>query len=270
MYNYEVTPPKNGWDKIAASLDESLSGNKFPSRLYDMEVIPPASAWETISTSFDTQEENVVPIKKRRPVFLRYAAAAVFIGLAAIGIIRFTNVPGKPEEGTASNNSGNTTIRSTDPRPEEGDIAITGSRNETAKEADASLQDKKPIKSRSKNSLVSHAINIKSSAPSAIPYHDSFISNDAGNNSFYAYEDVVPDISKRYIMLMTPDGNIIRMSKKWSDLICCVSGEEQDEDCKTQLKQWQKKIATSPVSPSSGNFLDLLELVSSLDNNPDM
>ena len=44
---------------------------------------------------------------------------------------------------------------------------------------------------------------------------------------------------------MTPDGNIIRMSKKWSGLVCCVSGEEQDEDCKNQIKKWQKKIATA-------------------------
>jgi hypothetical protein len=236
-----------------------------------MEVPPPASAWETISTSIDEREENVVPIKKRRPVFFRYAAAAVFIGLAAIGIVRLTNMAGKPEEeATASNNTENNTIRSTNPRLDESNIATTDSHNTTTKAADAPLEDKKPIKSRSKNSLASHAINIKSIAPSAISYYDSFVSNDAGNNSFNAYEDVVPDMSKRYIMLMTPDGNIIRMSKKWSDLICCVSGEEQDEDCKTQLKQWQKKIATSPVSPSSGNFLDLLELVSSLDSSPDM
>jgi hypothetical protein len=273
MYNYEVDPPKNAWDQIAASLDESLSENKFPSRLYDMEVPPPASTWETISTSFDEQEENVVSIKRRRSVFFRYAVAAAFTGLAVIGVIRLTtNGPGKPEKGTASNNTETTSVSSPNVHIEENKMAIAESRQGTTKTTDARLQEKKTASSSQNNSLISHAINIKSVAPSSVPYQDGFASNDAGNNSFYDYnyEDVTVDISKRYIMLMTPDGNIIRMSKKWSDLVCCVSGEEQDEDCKTQLKEWQKKLATSPVSPSSGSFLDLLELVSSLDNNPDM
>ena len=87
------------------------------------------------------------------------------------------------------------------------------------------------------------------------------------SQSIYAYADHIPKLSDRYIMLMTPDGNIIRMSKKWSDLLCCVSGEEQDADCKNQLKKWQEKIATSSLAPSPGNFMDILGLVNSLNEN---
>ena len=68
-------------------------------------------------------------------------------------------------------------------------------------------------------------------------------------------------------MLMTPDGNIIRMSKKLCDLVCCVSGQEQDEGCKSQLKIWQEKMASSSVAPSPGNFMDILNLVSTLQDN---
>ena len=77
-------------------------------------------------------------------------------------------------------------------------------------------------------------------------------------------------LTDRYIMLMTPDGNIIRMSKKWSDLVCCVSGEEQDADCKDQLKKWQEKMAASSLAPSPGNFMDILSLVNSLDENNEL
>ncbi len=85
--------------------------------------------------------------------------------------------------------------------------------------------------------------------------------------SIYAYEDHVPDLADRYVMLMTPDGNIIRVAKKWSDLLCCVSGEEQDADCKDQLKKWQQKMAASSLAPSPGNFMDILGLVNSLNEN---
>ena len=90
------------------------------------------------------------------------------------------------------------------------------------------------------------------------------------DNDIYSDEDSVSAIAGRYIMLMTPEGNIIRMSKKWSDLVCCVSGEEQDEDCKLQIKKWQKKLATSPINPTPGNFMDILELVNSLDEGVEL
>lgn len=87
------------------------------------------------------------------------------------------------------------------------------------------------------------------------------------SQTLYAYADHIPTLADRYVMLMTPDGNIIRMSKKWSDLLCCVSGEEQDADCKDQLKKWQQKIASSELAPSPGNFMDILGLVNSLNES---
>jgi hypothetical protein len=65
-------------------------------------------------------------------------------------------------------------------------------------------------------------------------------------------------------MLMTPNG-IVRVSKKLGDIVCCVTGEAEDEDCKDQLKKWQQKMATTTVAP--GNFMDILTLVSSLNDN---
>ena len=82
-------------------------------------------------------------------------------------------------------------------------------------------------------------------------------------------ESNTDDVSDRYIMLMTPDGNFIRMSKKWADLACCVSGEDQDSGCKDQLQRWREKIACAPVAPSPGNFMDILNLISILQNDKD-
>ncbi|MES1214210.1 MAG: hypothetical protein ABUT20_01735, partial [Bacteroidota bacterium] len=71
-------------------------------------------------------------------------------------------------------------------------------------------------------------------------------------------------INNRYITLLTTEGNLIRMSTKLMDLACCVSGEEQDNMCKDQLQKWREKIACSPVNASSGNVLDLLGLLTSI------
>src|SRR6266513_182646 len=84
MYDYEVPPPTNLWEKIAAELDESELAHEFPSKLYEIEIIPPPSAWNKINTSLDAEEVESQKHKKVFPIF-RYAAAAAIIGLVAFG-----------------------------------------------------------------------------------------------------------------------------------------------------------------------------------------
>ena len=63
---------------------------------------------------------------------------------------------------------------------------------------------------------------------------------------------------------MTPEGNIIRISKKLSDIVGCVSGAEQDKECLDQLKIWQQKMANPKSTHSSANFMEILNLANSL------
>jgi hypothetical protein len=257
MKNYEVIPPADAWEKIAAALDEGTAGYQFPDKLYNMEVMPPAAAWSAISASLPSADAAVVPMRKRTSSFLRYAAAAVFIGIAAFGIIKWTNSGNTESAGTAQVN------------PAAG--SGTPGENNTPAEKIAGTQ---PTTGDSKQPLapVAPGNRTRNSSGHAVPANYSYdepVQNKL-SNPVYAYEDHLPDMANRYIMLMTPDGNFIRMSKKWEDLVCCVSGEEQDEDCKMQLKKWQEKIATSSLATSSGNVLDILSLVNSLDENAEL
>ena len=77
----------------------------------------------------------------------------------------------------------------------------------------------------------------------------------ASNNADYTAD--------RYVAFMTLDGNIVRMSKKMEDMICCVTGAELTGDCKTQLQKWQEKIADAPIV-APGNFMDIFSLVNTL------
>src|ERR1043165_1485045 len=53
LKKYEVTPPADVWAKISSELDESLSGQEFPSALYNAEATPPAAAWSNIADERD-------------------------------------------------------------------------------------------------------------------------------------------------------------------------------------------------------------------------
>jgi hypothetical protein len=87
ILNHEVTPPPGVWDKIAAELDESELHHVFPSKLYEAEVAAPAATWNTIAAALDAENE-VAPKRRVMPVWMRYAAAAVVIGLIVLGALQ--------------------------------------------------------------------------------------------------------------------------------------------------------------------------------------
>jgi hypothetical protein len=261
MTNYEVVPPAGVWDNIAASLDESESGQSFPSRLHDMQVNPPAAAWINIENELTGAEAPVIPLKKRSNPFVRYAAAAIVIGILAVAVFRYS-----------SRTNGSSEINPAK------DIATAQPKKSGVVPAPPTRSNNLPATNPDEVITGNRAVIAQIEQPSHNPEHRSihrvpavtnYSSTDASDytgNPLYAYADyTMPDVADRYIMLMTPQGTIIRMSKKLGNLVCCVSGEEQDADCKSQLKKWQEKLASSPAAP--GNFLDIVNMVNSLDDN---
>jgi hypothetical protein len=261
MTNYEVVPPAQAWDNIAASLDESESGQSFPSRLHDMQVNPPAAAWINIENELTGAEAPVIPLKKRSNPFVRYAAAAIVIGILAVAVFRYSG----RTNGTSDVNP-TKDIATTQPE-KSGVIPAppTEKNNLPAINPDEVIIDNRAVIAQVEqpSHTAEHRSIHRASAVSNYPSGDA---SDYAGNPLYAYADyTLPDVADRYIMLMTPQGTIIRMSKKLGNLVCCVSGEEQDADCKSQLKKWQEKLASSPAAP--GNFLDIVNMVNSLDDN---
>jgi hypothetical protein len=242
LYNIEVTPPGHCWEKIAAKLDEPVLASGIAEKLLAAEIVPPASVWEKIEGSLD---ENKA-IRKRPGLvpILRYAAAAVVIGLIAFGIFYIQG--NKTNSGSLAKNEPKQITQPIAPVAPVVEDKVT-----TTDEArnDAALEQSKKTYAK---------LDRKKKPAAYIHYRDDISSND--------YADAAisnENITDRYIVLMTPDGHFIRMSKKLSDLVCCVSGEEQDKDCIDQMEKWRKQLACSS-STHPGNFGDILSLVSSL------
>jgi hypothetical protein len=266
MMNYEVAPPADAWGKIAAALDESSLDQEFPDRLYNMQVAPPAAAWDNIISSLHTAEvaeAPVVSMKRKTPSFVRYAAAAVLIGVVALGIVKWTS---------RTSVSNRTDIAQTDSLKE---TNASGENKNGIADKESNPASQQASTEESKTMLAQLTTQSKNTARkisrpvAAVNYNYDETYDDQYTNPIYAYESHAANLADRYIMLMTPDGNIIRMSKKLGNLVCCVSGEEQDADCKSQLKKWQEKMATSSLATSSDNFLDILTLVESLQDAGD-
>ncbi len=256
LYNHEVEPPANSWDRIKDALNDSELQHQFPHRLYNLEVMPPAGVWPAISKSLEPGNRSTAPVRRLSP-FFRYAAAAILVAALVFGISRFgINDTNNEYAGTAIPLK-DTNRGSVDP----------GENNTTAIAPELPKEDNEARPAKTYTAKAGSLPRKSQSAARHAVYTPGHEVDKELFQSIYAYADHVPDIADRYVMLMTPDGKLIRMSKKWSELVCCVAGEEQDADCKSQLRKWQEKIAASSLAPAPGNFMDILGLVNSLDES---
>ncbi len=305
LYDYEVAPPPGVWARIEAELDESELSRKFPSTLFNMESAPPALAWQKIAATLDepalvqvyaaklagieiappaTAWEKIKTAIEPEPVqrifspWIKYAAAAAIIGLLVVGGTRLFNSP-KNNNGIANESSVNPR-QTNDPVKEsipvvDGELAIADM-NAAIEEArdDAALEASKHV--FAKLDVNAKRSKIKNAAGFAFSLDDEYLPTETvstrglpefGDENTSAPPPGEPDLTSRYIVLMTPEGNIIRISKKLRNLVCCVSGEEMDKDCVDQLKKWREKIASPAAAHSPGNFLDLLHMLNATQEN---
>jgi hypothetical protein len=262
MYDYEVTPPANLWEKIAAELDESELTHEFPLKLYEIEITPPPATWNKIKDSLDVEGVELLKPKRVFPIF-RYAAAAVIIGLVAFGSIQLLKGKSSGKEIVAQDkklDDKNTIIpqptheNNTTTDEKNDDAALENSRQTLAK---LDLPVRKRIKNISKNYFIQSALNI-GEPNSESNYTETALTSEEAKN-----------VAGRYIAVMTPDCNVVRISKKLDHLVCCVSGDDPGTVCKDQLEKWREKIACSTIPASPGNFMDIVSLVNSLQEEND-
>ncbi len=304
MYDYEVSPPQGVWEKIEAELDESELSQKFPAALLNMQVNPPAYTWQKIVSALDEPalvndyaaklagiaiappaaawnkiQSALEPQPPQRMIvpWIKYAAAAVIIGFLAWGGVRLLNsTKNNPEIAGNTDNTPSEEHIPTGTGEEavsirDGEIAAADM-NAAMEEArnDAALEASK--KTYAKLDVSNKRTKVKNAADFFFVAEDYEYSSTGTTRRVDIYEEPPEetppvDMASRYIVLMTPEGNIIRMSKKLRNLVCCVSGEEVDKDCIDQMKKWREKIASPSAAHTPGNFLDLLHMLNSMQDN---
>lgn len=252
-----VVPPEENWNKLLSSLEEISIGRQ----LAETEVPPPAGTWNKIAHELDAG--NSSPVKKTTP-WWRYAAAAAILIAAGLGIFRFTR-PAVPNEEIAIHND---SIQHTDQVKKEQRretleeiVSIAPEANEEARN-EAALEASKKTYARLEYPAKKIAREVSAFYFNAYP--SSITSRGLDDPETSASET---SKAERYITLMTPEGNIIRVSKKLGGMVCCISGEAEDPACTDQLKKWREKIVASPLGHSADSFLELLQLVNAAEEN---
>ena len=264
LYDLEVTPPVSVWNEIEENL-EADGKEQYATKLYNIEVTPPAQAWNKISSLLD--EEKTLPNisqKGRIILFVRYAAAACIIGVLALGAFKLLNqkTVKEPVAVKAVSPAKDSVLNQNATQqlipPQSNNLPTEGqslARVET--------------KSRKKNSPEPATYMTQMAATSPTPIGSrstsdftqvSLTGEIPGNCS--QISDADP-----YIMFLNPDGYLIRISKKLAETLGCVysnGNSEQYNRCQDQIRKWRDKIAQSPATSSPDNFMDVLNVIKSV------
>ena len=264
LYDLEVTPPLNAWSKIEEGLEEG-SKEQYPTKLYNIEVTPPPGAWNKISTLLDEERGSSKTYSKGKVIaFVRYAAAACIVGLLAFGAFRLLN---------QKTGRGPVAVKDVSPK-KDSDVNQNGTQqlvlpldNNLPKEVPALAHVE--TKSRRKNlpEPATYMTQMAATFPKAAAsrsvsdFKQASLTGDIPGNCSQI-SDADP-----YLMFMNPDGYLIRISRKLAETLGCVytnGNSDQYNRCQDQIKKWRDKIAQSPATSSPDNFMDILNVIKSV------
>lgn len=266
LYALEVPPPADIWNRIEADLERD-NKELYPAKLYDIEVSPPPRTWNKILTLLD-QEKTIpeIPSKGRIISFVKYAAAASIIGLIAFGTFKLLN------RKTDGRSTASTMIL---PRKDSSAASIQNPSQQITPAPSNNLPHERTglaqIETKPRKRTLSEPAVYMTQAAAALPvsavsksisdFRQASLKGDIpGNCSLISDADP-------YLMFVNPDGYLIRISKKLAETLGCIytnGNSDQYNRCQDQIKKWRDKIAQSPATSSPDNFMDILNVIKSV------
>ncbi|WP_114790678.1 hypothetical protein U0035_19855 [Niabella yanshanensis] len=222
LYNAEAPVPPMAWNAISRELDDQKALEIIEKKLSNIQVNPPNSAWVHIIKELEGKKSEPALVVPMNHGWLKYAAAACFIVIVSISAFFILS----------------------DGHSDKGYTAGTGGKPDGSLKVQNAIQTNGAQQAGRGNRQQQALAGIRTKL----------------GNAYSASNERNADLQNRYIILMTQDGNIVRMSKKVSNMADCIAGE--DHSCDDQISKWQKEMASSNAASSPDNILDLLDMAS--------
>ncbi|TMI63406.1 MAG: hypothetical protein E6H07_11515 [Bacteroidetes bacterium] len=275
LLNISETPPAEIWSQIESQLTEETFNQKF-SRLKNLEVIPPENNWSKILTALETKTK-VVPFRKTSKQFIRYAAAAVIIGMLAWGSVQLMSGNRTAENNLAKEEAKSPATKSipevTNNPPSENSNTESTQTLENSEEIIAS--NNTTTKTKIRRTKASNNVSVASvTVPQTSHANSEEIIADINSiqkNKPAETGNVAADpTSPRYLVYLNDEGELMKVSKKLADMKCLYdkNGEiSQDalasinnKACNDLVKSWQEKLSKTPMNLSF-NPLEMADIL---------
>lgn len=257
-----VEVPVAAWENISVQLDEETD-QRMADKLIAAKEIPPATVWNTIEQRLNKEQTGkIIPFTRKLSPVYRLAAAALITGILAWGAYRLLNSNEPVAEIAAVSQPSITEEKKNAPlaeikteEPVETIIPVSSSRSTVKKRIKESF---------TVNNTLAYLEPVNHDAGTSSP------SRGTHHKSIRPVAEINGFSEGQYLIVLNEEGNLIRVSKKLSNLQCAIdaTGNQvdataalQSKNCDEQIKQWQQRIATSTaISPSAG-YIDLTEFL---------
>jgi hypothetical protein len=284
LYNMEVHPPDEVWNRLSASLDEINADNSIAQKLQALEVDPAHTAWEKIK--YELEDSPAYAIGKRKSIaipFRRLAAAAIFIGLIISAYFLFFNKQNAGDN-IVKTDIPKTTEKITSPETKAPDFK----KPEVPDDKLATVTQIKPQRAQAGVMLAALKSNNLPSpgriAP-AEPLHSSTGNEPEMTEEIKEkiFKEQIDDLSliasnDRYVSMVSADGRMVKIPARFLNLAPYLQDKSSANDYldilfeestywKEKFREWRQKLAQSSVTPSVNNFFDIIGLLNSIQDN---
>lgn len=77
----------------------------------------------------------------------------------------------------------------------------------------------------------------------------------------------IPKQNPTYVWVATKNGEPIRLSQRWENLSCCLSGEQESMECDEQRTQWHSELMETDLGFQADPLIGLLALMQKTSGN---
>lgn len=264
---YEAAPPAIALANIFNTLDKDEAIG-FVTKLHDYKEEPPTAAWKNIAEQLDNEDAApVIPFKNKsknvRALYKRIAAAAaVIIVIVTTVLLNSKEKPSTINEPVASVKPQSKHIETPKTDSENANQPASDSQENITRITEKTL----PIQDLLTTDYIA-GNETTVLAPNPADAHKEKLQNTNGETP----QDItLMNAPNTYISITGPDGQTVKVSSKFSNLISYLSGSDTEENIDVIIKEsakwratfaaWRDKMTNNIVAPSMGNFMDIIEL----------
>lgn len=286
LLDMEVAPPTTAWDFIAHSLEQNKANpvSSIQQKMHTVEVPPPATVWYSIEELLNKDAENVIPFRGNRPLaWIRWAAAAIFIGLIATGAFwYFSNPP------AGDKNISNSLAQTEKIQPNSNSNVPGNKQPDSVQELNSGENNNSDASSYSsthltpeqedaytKGLLAVNDIPLKRVLPDPVNYEDDYspaegvklVARNMNDNIATGINAITAD--NNYFITTGPNGEVVRVSNKLAGVISMMDDNSIPDYINMESIEWKQRLYTlrskiSNVAPAPENFLDIIQLANLL------
>lgn len=282
LYNLEINPPGEVWEKLSASLEEINADLAIARRIKNNRIAAPADAWENISHSLHEEKGEDSGRNDFVFYFKRFAAAAVFTGLIITAWIIYKNYSRTDTEITSDESQhkesipADTNTNSININTDNQVQALPGHEINVLNTGEKLLAQISPSKYNAKKKNF-----IQPNVPQD-NWNVNLIALYKEKPGEKKFTPPVEDLSmvgdgEHYMTMLNANGRLVKISPQLAHLAPHLQNKPVTEDLyeimfgegeywRETLSEWRKKLALSPAG-SGDVFSSLVELLKTVGNN---